>query len=263
MQGSAELGVARNRLLMGMHPQDRTRIWPSLHRENLSAKSYLERAGVTPASIYFVESGVVSVLESADLGDPLEVGLIGYEGMTGGSTILGNLDPQRDSIAQVCGHALAMPRSAFQETLSASSTLRTYLARYIQTQMVQLSLNTSASVRASVQQRLCRKLLMYHDRLGMDDMPLTHENMSIMLGVRRASITHAIHNLEAEGWIRAQRGLVTVRDREGLENYCGPFYGVAEARYALIMGEAPSHSGRKTSAAHGRWVRLSSQDRQA
>jgi len=76
---------------------------------------------------------------------------------------------------------------------------------------------------------------MYHDRIGYDDLPLTHENMSVILGVRRASITNAIHNLEAEGWIKAQRGLVSIRDRGGLVRYCGPFYGVAEVRYEAIM----------------------------
>jgi DNA-binding transcriptional MocR family regulator len=103
-----------------------------------------------------------------------------------------------------------------------------------------MSLTLSASVRANVQVRLARKLLMYHDRVGLDQLPLTHESMSIWLGVRRASVTHAIHILEGEGWIRAQRGLVTIRNRHGLEGYCGPFYGVAERRYDQIMANQQS-----------------------
>jgi hypothetical protein len=82
-------------------------------------------------------------------------------------------------------------------------------------------------------------MAMYHDRTGTDELPLTHENMSLMLGVRRASITQAVRNLEAESLIRARRGLITIRDRSGLEGYCGGFYGVAEARYAEIMGGLP------------------------
>ncbi len=75
---------------------------------------------------------------------------------------------------------------------------------------------------------------------GTDDLPLTHENMLLMLGVRRASITQVVHNLEAESLIQARRGLITIRDRCGLERYCGGFYGVAEARYAEIMGGYPT-----------------------
>jgi hypothetical protein len=114
--------------------------------------------------------------------------------------------------------------------------MRFQIFRYLQTLIVQVSLAASASARASLQQRLARKLLMYHDRMGCDALPLTHEMMSLMLGVRRASVTQAVHNLESDRLIRARRGLITICDRARLEQHCGPFYGVAEARYAQIMG---------------------------
>lgn len=224
-----------NKLLLGMAPEDRMRLEPFLRRENLDSRQYLERRGELQEKIYFIESAVVSNLETSDIPIPLEVGVVGCEGIVGASAIC-TLLPQRDSRVQIAGDALVVEREVFQGQLNASPLLLRYLLRYIQTQIVQLSLAASAGVRATVQQRLARKLLMYHDRIGNDDLPLTHENMSIILGVRRASITHAIHNLEAQLWIKARRGLVHIRDRAGLVAYCGPFYGVAEARYTEIMG---------------------------
>ena len=223
-------------LLLGLPGQDWSKVGPLLHREHLPARMYLERSGSRSSKVYFIEAGVISNLETGDLRDPIEVGVIGREGLVG-TSIVAELTPQRDSVVQIEGQALVMECLQFQGCLLGSSSLRCYLFRYIQAQMVQMSLAASAGVRANVQQRLARKLLMYHDRMGTDDLPLTHENISLMLGVRRASITNALHNLEAEHLIRAQRGLITIRDRSGLEEYCGRFYGIAEDRYAEIMGD--------------------------
>lgn len=235
MTGGMGRGKTCNKLLLGMAPEDRARLEPLLSSENLASRQYLERRGEWQVKIYFIESAVVSNLETSDIPVPLEVGVVGCEGIVGASAIC-KLLPQRDSRVQIAGDALALEREAFQKQLDASPSLLHYLLRYIQTQIVQLSLAASAGVRATVQQRLARKLLMYHDRIGNDDLPLTHENMSVIMGVRRASITHAIHNLEAELWIKAQRGRIHIRNRRGLAEYCGPFYGVAEAHYAEIMG---------------------------
>lgn len=235
-------GATSNRLLAGMLPQDRKLLWPALRRERLRARSYLERKGAQPDCIYFPESGVVSILESGDLRDPLEVCVVGREGMTGASTIAGDLVPQRDSYVQIEGQALVLDRCEFRRFAGLSKTLPRFLLSYLQTQILQLSLAVSAAVRASLEQRLARKLLMYHDRTGCDNLPLTHENMSIMLGVRRASITTAIRKLEQQGWITSERGLIRVRDRPGLVACSGPFYGVAEQRYELIMARAPEAS---------------------
>ncbi|WP_159982046.1 MULTISPECIES: Crp/Fnr family transcriptional regulator [unclassified Novosphingobium] len=235
MKAETSFGKTTNLLLLGMGVQERLRLWPLCSRRRLPARTLLERTGSRLASVCFIESGVVSSLETGDLREPIEVGVVGHEGMIGTAAIA-NLIPQRDAFIQIEGEALFVDIGDFQECVRSSLNLRTYLSRYVQAQMVQISLAASAGVRASVQQRLARKLLMYRDRTPTDDLALTHESMSLMLGVRRASITHAVHNLEADGFIRAQRGLITIRDRPALEKYCGRFYGVAEARYTEIMG---------------------------
>jgi CRP-like cAMP-binding protein len=238
MKADKSFGKTTNWLLRGLGFNERQLVWPLLSRRPLAIRTYLERTGVWPSAICFIESGVVSSLETGDLREPIEVGVVGREGMIGLS-VIANLIPQRDSLVQVGGEGLFADVGAFQECVRSSISLRAYLFRYIQAQTVQISLAASAAARATIQQRLARKLLMYHDRTGIDTLPLTHETISLMLGVRRASVTHAIHNLEATGHIHAQRGLITIRDRQGLEEYCGRFYGVAETRYAVIMGDPP------------------------
>lgn len=257
MYGKASTAKCNNLLLAGMSLQDRETIWPDLHEEELPARAYLERTGRRSEKVYFIEAGVVSLLETGDLRNPIEVGLIGLEGMIGASSLVTDLFPQRDSYVQVAGRALAIDRPELLQATRFNPRLHAYLLRYVQTQIAQMSLTISASVRANVQVRLARKLLMYHDRVGLQDLPLTHENMSVMLGVRRASVTHAIHGLEGHGWIKAQRGLVTIRNRQGLESYCGPFYGVAERRYDEIMNiERLTWSDRATQIADAAASRL-------
>jgi CRP-like cAMP-binding protein len=238
MDGVETFRSTTNQLLLRLPSQEWWGLKPLLRREDLPARLYLERAGSPPNKVYFIEAGVLSNLERGDVREPIEVSVIGREGMVGMSTIAG-LIPQRDTVVQIQGQALVLGCGQLQACLTSSANLRSLLLRYIQTQMVQISLVASAGVRANVQQRLARKLLMYHDRTGTDELPLTHENMSLMLGVRRASITQAVHNLEGEGLIHAKRGLISICNRSGLERYCGGFYGVAEARYAEIMGGLP------------------------
>jgi len=233
MCGCTSVGTS-NWLIAGLPAESGWQAWP-LRRERIPARTWLERTGSPPEDVYFIESGVVSNVETSDLREPFEVGVVGREGMIGTSAI-GGLLPQRDSCVQIECQALIIDAQSFQAILAAVPAMRFRMFRYLQTMIVQLSLAASASARASLHQRLARKLLMYHDRMGCDALPLTHEMMSLMLGVRRASITQAIHNLEAERTIRARRGLITIRDRTRLEQQCGPFYGVAEARYEQIMG---------------------------
>lgn len=239
MNGEVTSRETSSWLLLALPTVDWKNLSPHLRRKVLRPRTYVERTGTRPSEVYFIESGVLSNLEMGDVRDPIEVGVIGREGMVGIAAI-GDLVPQRDSYVQIEARALAIEVAHFQTVLTSSTCLRSLVVRYIQAQMVQISLCASASVRASVQQRLARKLLMYQDRVGDDHLPLTHESMALMLGVRRASVTICVHNLEGEGFIRARRGIIKVQDRAGLEQYCGCFYGVAETRYRTIMGSSPA-----------------------
>ncbi|VWX50761.1 Crp/Fnr family transcriptional regulator [Novosphingobium sp. 9U] len=237
MDHNVGLRDTTNWLLLSLVDQDWWRVAPFLEREVLQPRRYIERTGLKSSKVYFIETGVISRLETGDLREPIEVGVVGREGMIGVAS-MAHLLPQLDSYVQIEARALAMDAEHFQSTVRAIPAVRTLVSHYVQSQAAQFSLAASAGVRASVQQRLARQLLMFHDRTGDDDLSLTHEGMSLMLGVRRASVTTCIHNMEGEGLIRARRGFITIRARAALEEYCGCFYGVAEARYFAIMGEA-------------------------
>jgi CRP-like cAMP-binding protein len=92
-----------------------------------------------------------------------------------------------------------------------------------------------ANGRVTLEERLARWLLMAHDRLESDELPLTHEFLSLMLGVRRAGVTTTVHSLESSGLIKSQRGKISVIDREGLEKIAGSYYGVPEAEWQRLM----------------------------
>lgn len=238
MTGQDQGAKITNRLLAGMGEDNLRLLRPFLHRQSIKARHYLQRRGQPLEEAHFIESGVVSlIVDPRNLG-PLEIGTVGQEGLIGAYAALIPGPSFHDCLVQVDGTSMAITIADLGGALEASATLREYLYRYLATRMIQLGETTYANGRAKVQQKLARWLLMYQDRLCTAELPLTHESMSLMLGVRRASVTTALHGLEAEGWLRTHRGTVIVRDRAGLEQYCSPFYGRAEAAYELIMGHA-------------------------
>lgn len=121
------------------------------------------------------------------------------------------------------------------ELLDVSSTLRSVLLKYAHVFMAQIAANALANCRYEVEQRLARWILMGHDRLG-DVLPFTHEFLALMLGVRRPSVTDALHKLEGYLAIRADRGLVKVRDRSILKDVAADAYGKPEAEYRRLIG---------------------------
>ncbi|WP_328824920.1 Crp/Fnr family transcriptional regulator [Mesorhizobium neociceri] len=120
--------------------------------------------------------------------------------------------------------------------------MRALLLRFVHTFLVQVSQTAYANAGYSVEERLARWLLMTHDRLDHDDMPITHEFMSIMLGSRRPGVTIAVQTLEGTGAIRATRGNITLRDRQKLEQIAGQSYGFAEKEYSNVFQSRSSEA---------------------
>ncbi|MBE7202451.1 MAG: Crp/Fnr family transcriptional regulator, partial [Parafilimonas terrae] len=129
-----------------------------------------------------------------------------------------------------------IPVAALRAATEASRSLRDLLLRYVQTFLVQVAQTAIANAGTPAEERLARWLLMYHDRQDGDDLSVTHEFLSIMLGVRRPTVTVAIHTLEGAGLIRARRGRIRVLSRARLEEAAGRTYGPAEAEYERLVG---------------------------
>jgi CRP-like cAMP-binding protein len=120
--------------------------------------------------------------------------------------------------------------------MSSSPSLHGLLLKYVQAFMIQTAHTAMANACAMLDQRLARWILMADDRIEGGCLPLTHEFLSLMLGVRRAGVTEALHALETSGLIRASRGVIIVRNRKGIERRAGTAYGIPEAEFRRLIG---------------------------
>ncbi len=186
--------------------------------------------------VRFPSSGVTSVVVQGSDGRRIEVGPAGREGMSGLPVVMSDDRATHEGQEQVAGAGHRVAVEALQEAMSQAGGLREALLRFVHAFGVQASHTALANGRYAIGTRLARWLLMCHDRMDDDALELTHEFMGLMLGVRRASVTVALHELEGRGLIKAMHGLVRVLDRAGLEGAVGASYGPAEAEYARLLG---------------------------
>ena len=168
----------------------------------------------------------------------IEVGLIGPEGMAGLPVVLGIERSPHGYMVQAAGEALRITAPDLRTALRHSPSLHARFLRYAHALMVQIAQTAYANAGFGLEVRSSRWILMTDDRLEREDLPLTHDFLSMMLGVRRPGVTIAVQNLESNRLIRAKRGHITVLDRTGLEGVADSAYGASEAEYASVMGPA-------------------------
>ncbi len=183
-------------------------------------------------NVYFFESGLSSEVVFAT--KSIEVGCIGHEGCSGVPVLLGVDSSPHKAFMQAGGTALRIASADLTKLIDTNRAIRELLLRYAHVFMIQIAATALADGRYDIEQRLARWLLMCQDRLG-DELPLTHDFLSVMLGVRRPSVTDALHKLEGNRAIRAERALITVRDRAALEEKAGDSYGIPEAEYRRLI----------------------------
>ncbi|MBB3934100.1 helix-turn-helix domain-containing protein [Aureimonas phyllosphaerae] len=235
----------RNRILSTMAADHREALVPALERVELPNWTTLVEPDVDTRYVHFLDDGLASVVASSSSGEQqIEVGHIGFEGITGFHVVLGMARTPTHTFMQVAGSGWRLSTEDLYRAMSANEGLRLHLLRYVQTYQIQLSYSALANGRYTIPQRLARWLLMAHDRLGTDAMPLTHEFLALMLGVRRSGVTNELHVLEGEHIIRASRGRIEIRDRARLERLAGETYGVPEAAYEAVFGRIRPLSAR-------------------
>ncbi|WP_144761138.1 Crp/Fnr family transcriptional regulator [Methylobacterium dankookense] len=238
--------MLRNRLLRVLAPDDFALVAPHLRPVDLQLGSVVIAPDEPTTSCCFVEEGVVSVA-TVERPTRIELGLVGSEGLVGAMPVLlGDARAPYAHIVQVPGHGLAIPSQALRAAVSRSASLQHTLLAYIQTQVLQLAESIYAQAALNLEARLARWLLMCQDRVSGDAIALTHEFLSIMLGVQRAGVTLALQGLEGAGMIRGRRKRIEILDRGGLEGLTEGSYGVPEAAYARLI-----EGGRKGAAAEG------------
>lgn len=190
-----------------------------------------------PAShAYFFARGMGSMVAVSPEGLRVEAGLFGREGFAPTALAMGADRSPYDAMVQMTDEGWRIPAEALRAAMNRSATLRDTLLRFAQTLSTQISYTALSNALHNLDERLARWLLMCHDRADSDELGLTHEFLALMLAVRRPSVTTALHTLEGAGFIRAERGWITVRDRDAMEAFAGDAYGVPEAEYRRLLG---------------------------
>jgi CRP-like cAMP-binding protein len=230
--------ATRNRLLMALPPDDLVRLWPRLEVVELPFRKVLHAPGQAIEAVYFPETSYGSMLAYMDGGDAAEVGMIGREGMVGLPVLLGADHDDIEGMVQSPGTALRMDVQAFREDLERIPTFRTLLLRYALVHHGQVARTAACNGRHHIDQRLARWLLMAHDRAKEDEFPMTHEFLSMMLGVRRAGITVTAGQFQKAGYIRYERGCIEVTDRPSLESVACECYGIVRRASDQLLGRS-------------------------
>lgn len=229
------MNIQENRLLALLDPRSLEHLRDAFEFVPLRQGQALYEPMQPINHIYFLTSGFSSEIAIDESGQRIEVGCIGNEGFAGVPVILGvDRSPHR-SFMESNGSAFQIPTNRLIEAVRSDEAFMTLLLRYVHVFMMQIAATALADGRYTIEQRTARWLLMSHDRMGIDELPLTHDFLSLMLGVRRSSVTNALHVVEGEGAIKASRSLITVRSRQKLERLAGASYGLPEAEYRRVL----------------------------
>lgn len=229
----------RNRLLAGLSPADFERLQPHLQPVSLDLREVMLDAKGPIPHVTFIERGIASGLANTSEGR-IEVGLVGSEGMIGLPVVLGIDRSPYAYMVQGVGEGLRISAGELRAAVGESPSLQARLLRYAHVLMVQKAQTAFANAAFTVEARLARWILMTHDRTEGDELLLTHDFLSMMLGVRRPGVTVAVQVLEGNRLIRATRGRITVLDRDGLEAVADDAYGLAESEYEDALAEPES-----------------------
>ncbi len=207
-----------NAILAALPPEDISKLRPHMTRMRLVPQQRLIESGQATEHVFFIEEGIASLVAEPEDGSPgVQVAMIGREGMVGGLALLGGSESYACTMVQVPGPALRITVANLLQCFEECPALRDACLQYVQALTRQVMSTAASNARNTLAERCVRWLLMAHDRMEEDDLPVTHEALSAMLGVRRSGVTVATAALQEAGLIRTRRGHIRVLDRPGLE----------------------------------------------
>jgi CRP-like cAMP-binding protein len=233
--------LAHNRLLAMIPGREREALSPELELVELDLRQTIYEEGRPIDHVYFPLDGVVSLISQMKDGRGVEVATIGNEGMAGLPVFLqATLTSSHMSFSQIPGQALRMPADRFREFIASAQNggLHTALNRYTQALMSMIARAVACNALHSIHQRACRWLLQTQDRVGADDILLTQEFLSQMLGVTRPSVNEVAQELQDAGAIDYTRGRVTILDRGQLESRSCECYSVIRGEFDRLLQPA-------------------------
>lgn len=221
----------KNQLLASLPAEEYQRLRPHLQLIPLMIGQTLQRANQPIEWVYFPYHTLISLLTTMEDGATIEVGMISREGFVGMNLVLGSDTAQNDAIVQVPSHAIRVPAHVLKAELERSEQLRTLLLRYVQVLYNQVSRSAACNSLHPIRVRMARWLLIVQDRLESDELSLTQEFLSHMLGVRRSGVTEVARMLQQAGMIRYNRGKITILDKAALEATACECYRIIQAGF--------------------------------
>jgi CRP-like cAMP-binding protein len=226
-----------NRLLARLPQADYQRLLPALEAVSWESDQVLYEARSPIDHVYFPNRGAASALTVMEDGGAIEVATIGNEGMVGMLLAIGAESSPNKVIVQVAGAALRMKAKVFKEEARRDGPFQRLVYLYHSAFLTQVSYSVACNGLHPVRQRCCRWLLMTHDRAQGDSrIPITHEFLAFMLGVRRSTVTDILQPLQEEGLIRNARGEIIILDRSRMEAACCECYRQVNEEYDRILG---------------------------
>ncbi len=228
----------RNRFICQLSDDDFARLEPHLEWQELELRRRLSQPGRIIDRVYFLESGVASIVSHVRHDPQVEIGLVGRESVANMAALMGTDQSPNETVMQLAGAGFGMDVEPAREAMRQSAALTQTLLRHAHVHMVQMGSTVLANGRGSVAERLARWLLMARDRVDEEDLKLTHEFLSVMLGVRRSGVTVALQELERRGLVEGRRGVVRILDRDALEDIANGYYGSAESEMRRLFGSS-------------------------
>jgi len=233
--GVREVTPVDNSILSALPPSTLARLLPLLRPVELKHRQILQESHRPVERVYFIQRGMAVLFARTKRDGEVGVAMIGRAGVVGVPDVLGTMRSFHRCLMQVPGEALQIDAHDLRHAVDESPALRQQMMNFIQALVLQHSQTALCNARHRLDERLARWLLLAHDRLEDDTIPLTHDLLSMMLGVRRAGITTTLDRLERSGAVRKQRGAVRVVDRAAIERGTCECYRIIATEYERMM----------------------------
>ena len=225
-----------NRLLARLPRAEYENLLPHLEQVSFTLGEVIYESGGQQSYIYFPTTAIISLLYMMENGSSAEMGVAGNDGLVGIALFMGGGTVPNRAVVQSAGQALRMKTKVLQDEFARGGTFQRLLLRYTQALMTQMSQTAVCNRLHTVEQQLCRWLLLSRDRLDTDELVMTQELIANMLGVRREGVTVAAGRLQEQGLISYVRGHIKILDRRGLEAAVCECYRVVKDEYKRLLG---------------------------
>jgi CRP-like cAMP-binding protein len=227
--------TSQNHLLAALPIVARQRLEPHLVLTKLALGQSLCESGGRMAQVYFPTTSIVSLLHVLSSGATAEIAVVGNEGVVGVSMFMGGESTTNRAVVQSTGYAYTLPAKVLKEEFHMGGSMQLLLLRYAQVLLTQTAQTAVCNRHHSVDQQLCRRLLLSLDRLLSNELIMTQELIASMLGVRREGVTEAAGRLQDAGMIEYRRGRIRVLDRPALQSRCCECYAVVKAESDRLL----------------------------